>query len=107
MLVGSTSYDIDFLRSNYKDPIRIKKYSDSLVPEELRHNEQLKMNQLYFICLTMRRIGILDYENLYKTIESLFYGLRVSGIGNSFHSVKELNDFIDKDRILLYLERFD
>lgn len=105
MFVGTTNLDTEFLRTNYKNPTKIRKYSNSLIPEEFSENSKLKDNQLYFVCLTMRKLGITDYDGLRETIRVLFKGLRVTGYVDSVLEISSVYSYINREKLERYIRR--
>lgn len=105
MLVGCTSLSNEKLLKIYRNPEALRHYSNSLIPEEFRHVKELQDNQLYFVCMTLRKLGIKDYKELQKTIHELLKGLRVTGYVNDVVEVSFLYNIVNKSKVELYLER--
>lgn len=105
MFVGSSKLDSNYLKKIFREPDRIREYSDSLIPKEFSHIKELKDNQLYYICMSMRKLGITDYRTLNSTIHELLKGLRVTGYVNSIIDVEFIYNIVNLDKVNLFLER--
>lgn len=105
MFVGSSNIDREYLKKIYRNPDRIREYSNSLIPQEFRHLEILRDNQLYFVCMTLRKIGITDYKTLQNTIRELLKGVRITGYTDEVTDITFLYNIVNMNKVKLYLER--
>ena len=107
MFIGSKDLDLDFLRKNFYNIEKLKNYSNSLIPEEFRHLDQIQDNQLYYIVLNLRKIGITDYRKLKSVTRELLSGIKIMGYVNSVIEVTSLYSIVNIDRVNLLLERLN
>jgi hypothetical protein len=105
MFIGSYKIDIDYLKRIYRKPELVKEYSNSLIPKEFVHIKELRDNQLYYICMSLRKIGILDYKELNESINIILKGLRITGYADELIEVSVIYNLINKDKLDVYLER--
>lgn len=105
MFVGSAYLDNTYLKKIFKEPEAIRKYSDSLIPKEFSHIKELQDNQLYYICMTLRKIGINDYKALNLTLRELLKGIRVTGYVDDIVEISFIYSIVNQDKVNLYLER--
>lgn len=105
MFVGSSKLDNTYLRKIFREPDVIREYSKSLIPKEFSHIRELQDNQLYYICMTLRKIGITDYKALHQTIKELLTGVRVTGYVDDIIDISYTYNIVNQDKVNLYLER--
>lgn len=105
MFIGNSNLDHSFLRRNFKNPDKIREYSKSLIPKEFSHIKELQDNQLYYVILSMRKIGIKDYKALRESISKLLKGVRVTGYVDDIIDISYLYNITNKNKVDLYLER--
>lgn len=105
MLVGKDVLDSHFLLANYKNVDKLREYSYSLIPEEFAHVKELQDNQLYLLCVNLRKLGIQDYKAVRKTIHELLKGVLVTGYADNVQPISTVYSFVDMDRVNLFLER--
>lgn len=105
MIIGSTNVDKSFLMRNFKYTDKIIEYSNSLIPDEFRHIKELRDNQLYYICMTLRKLGLSDYRALHNSIHTLLKGVRITGYVDDVLEVSLLYNLVNRDKVNLYLER--
>jgi hypothetical protein len=105
MFVGTSKLDLAYLRKIFKEPDRIREYSNSLIPPEFSHVRELRDNQLYLICMTIRKLGLNDYREVHSTIHDLLKGVRVTGYVDDIVDISFIYNIVNMDKVNLYLER--
>lgn len=105
MFVGSSKLDNTYLKKIYKEPESIREYSKSLIPKEFSHIKELQDNQLYLICMTIRKLGLPDYREVQSTIRELLKGLRVTGYVDDVIDISFIYNIVNMDKVNIYLER--
>lgn len=105
MFVGSSKLDTMYLRKNFKFPDLLREYSSSLIPKEFSHVRELQDNQLYLVCMTLRKLGLMDFKELHSTIRELLKGVRVTGYVDDIVDISFTYNIVNKDKVKLYLER--
>lgn len=105
MFVGSSNIDTIHLRKIFKDIKLVKEYSNSLIPKEFKHIQELQDNQLYLICMTLRKIGLLDYKEVSSVIGTLMKDIKVTGYVDEVIDVSFIYNIVNMDKVKLYLER--
>lgn len=105
MFVGSSNIDSEYLRKIYRDPLKIIEYSNSLIPKEFKHVKELQDNQLYLICMSLRKLGIRDFKDLQLTTKELLKGLRITGYVDDVVDISFIYNIVNMDKVKLYLER--
>lgn len=105
MFVGNSKPDISLLRRIFKEPDRIREYSDSLIPKEFMHIRELRDNQLYLICMTIRKLGLNDYREVNNTIHDLLKGVRITGYVDDIVDISFMYNIVNMDKVKLYIER--
>ena len=105
MFVGSSKLDYNYLRRIFKEPELVRQYSASLIPKEFSHIKELQDNQLYFICMSLRKLGLADYKAVHMTIRDLLRGVRVTGYVDDIVDISFIYNLVNLDKVNLYLER--
>lgn len=105
MIVGKTSLDKVLLKKIYREPDKVGEYSNSLIPKEFRHLKEIQDNQIYLVCMTLRKIGITDYKVVHSTVNVLLRGVRITGYVDELVEVEELYSIVNIERTKLFLER--
>lgn len=105
MFIGSSKLDVAHLRRIFREPDRIREYSNSLIPKEFAHVRELRDNQLYFICMTLRKLGLNDYREVNNTIHDLLKGVRITGYVDDVVDISFIYNIVNIDKVNLYIER--
>lgn len=106
MIIGSSVIDYGILCSCYPSISKIKRYSNSLIPQEFRGIKQIEDNQLYYVTLSLRKMPtITDYKLLKKVIAELMDGVLIIGYSNEVIELSNIWQYVDYDIVTRYLER--
>lgn len=105
MIIGNAAVDKRTLYSIWDDPDKVREYSLSLIPEQFRGNLKIAQNQLYYVALHIRKLGLKDFKKMRKVLDELLSSSPITGSATYVVEVKSLYDYVDADKLNLYLER--
>ncbi len=105
MFVGKSSIDLEYIKRNYNNPEKIIEYSNSLIPKEFSHLKELNDNQLYYICMILRKSGLRDFKGVNSTINTLLKGVKIVGYVDEVIEISVIYDFVNMKKLNIYLER--
>lgn len=99
MFVGSLKYDKEKVKSLNGDTGGMREYAKSLIPEELRHNDSLVANQLYYIYTDVAKDTSLSMEVRKELADTLMYRIKIVGYLNSFVPITDMIRFVNRNKL--------
>lgn len=105
MLVGKSDVNMSELVKHTKSSEEFLNYSDSLVPEDFKHNKSIIDNQRYLCCLLLRSYSGVSWDIKKKLLDEVMPAIRIVGYTDALIDVNSLFGLVNKGKLLKYKKK--
>lgn len=99
MIVGSKNINKSELAKCVSSVSKLIDYSDSLVPEYLRHRKEILFNQRYIVALAVREIQSISYNDRVALLDNFLRDTYITGVVDRIYDIEDLFDYVDKEEV--------
>ncbi len=105
MLIYTKELNWEKLKAFSKNPDRVVKEVESVIPKWAAHINNIYNNQRYFAAIYLRNVLAIPFKERMAVVNALTDGISLSGLTAYFVSIEELIDYCDKEDLLEALKR--